>query len=93
MSQLKKLFLLDRRDTSGIQFFIGNELRQYDIGYLTFGTDASIYALAIPPGVDRFAIDSYCPVNASLVSIIPLNDELKRNNSQSTKLAFSLAFS
>jgi hypothetical protein len=27
-------------------------------------------ALAIPPGVERFVIDSYCPAGASLVRII-----------------------
>ncbi|CAF4821197.1 unnamed protein product [Rotaria sp. Silwood1] len=50
-----------RRDSSGIRFYIGKELRQHDIGYLTFGTNASAIALAIPPKVDRFVVDSYCP--------------------------------
>lgn len=51
----------DRTDSSGIRFYLGNELRQHDIGYLTFGTDSSAAAIAIPPHADKFIIDSYCP--------------------------------
>ena len=58
---------LDRHDTTGIRFYIGKELRQHDIGYLSFGTDATAYGLIIPPGVDRFVVHSYCPVDASHV--------------------------
>ncbi|CAF4996212.1 unnamed protein product, partial [Rotaria sp. Silwood1] len=56
-----------RHDSSGIRFYIGKELRQYDLGYLTFGIDSGPLALAIPPGVDRFVVDSYCPANASRI--------------------------
>ncbi|CAF2201343.1 unnamed protein product [Rotaria magnacalcarata] len=31
----------DRNGSSGIRFYLGDQLRQYDIGYLTFGTDQS----------------------------------------------------
>ncbi|CAF2851989.1 unnamed protein product [Rotaria sp. Silwood2] len=50
--------LSNRTDNSGIRFYIGKELRQYDLGYLTFGTDSSAAALAIPPKVERFIVDS-----------------------------------
>ncbi|CAF3053826.1 unnamed protein product [Rotaria sp. Silwood2] len=53
-------------DSSGIRFYIGNQLRQYDIGYLTFGTDILPTSLAIPPNVQNFIVDSYCPINATI---------------------------
>ena len=59
---------LDRTDSSGIQFYLGNELRQYDLGYLTFGIDSDATAIAIPPRADRLAIDSYCPALVTQVS-------------------------
>ncbi|CAF1030049.1 unnamed protein product [Rotaria magnacalcarata] len=31
----------NRNGSSGIRFYLGDQLRQYDIGYLTFGTDQS----------------------------------------------------
>ncbi|CAF1097122.1 unnamed protein product [Adineta steineri] len=31
----------NRRDSSGIRFYLGNELRQHDLGYLTLGTDSN----------------------------------------------------
>ena len=64
----KLLFDLDRRDNSGIRFYLGKERRQYDLGYLTLGSDSSAYGIAIPPGVDRFVVDSYCPAAATNVS-------------------------
>ncbi|CAM4973155.1 unnamed protein product, partial [Rotaria socialis] len=39
----------NHRDNTGIRFYIGQELRQYYIGYLAFGTTVSVLALAIPP--------------------------------------------
>jgi hypothetical protein len=54
-------------DSSGIRFYVTDVLRQYDIGYLTFGTDPSPLALAIPPQVASFTVDSFCPMNASSV--------------------------
>jgi hypothetical protein len=63
------LLLLVDSDSSGIRFYVANELRQYDIGYLTFGTDATALSLAIPPQVESFLVDSYCPINASFVCI------------------------
>ncbi|CAF4896003.1 unnamed protein product, partial [Rotaria sp. Silwood2] len=47
----------NRTDSSGIRFYISNELRQHDLGYLSFCTYANPAALAIPPRVDRFSID------------------------------------
>ncbi|CAF1482230.1 unnamed protein product [Adineta steineri] len=57
--------VLNHPDTTGIRFYLGNDLREHDIGYLTFGTDANAQALAIPSGVDQFVIDSYCPASAT----------------------------
>ncbi|CAF3811928.1 unnamed protein product [Rotaria sp. Silwood1] len=51
----------NRTDSSGMRFYISNELRQYDIGYLTLGQDSDATAIAIPPYDDRLVIDSYCP--------------------------------
>lgn len=52
---------LDRTDSSGFRFYLANELRQYDLGYLTLGADSDATAIAIPPRADRLIIDSYCP--------------------------------
>jgi hypothetical protein len=59
----------DRTDSSGIRFYISKELRQHDLGYLSFGTYANAAALAIPPRVERFNIDSYCSPQATQVTI------------------------
>ncbi|CAF2373593.1 unnamed protein product [Rotaria sp. Silwood2] len=59
----------DRRDNSGIRFYLGKELRQHDLGYLTFGADSSYTSIAIPPRADRFIVDSYCPANATKINI------------------------
>ncbi|CAF3793088.1 unnamed protein product [Rotaria sp. Silwood1] len=55
----------NRRDSSGIRFYLGNQLRQHDLGYLTFGTVSTLLGLAIPPKVEKFIVDSYCPSNAT----------------------------
>jgi hypothetical protein len=34
-------FVLYCMDSSGIRFYVANQLPQYDIGYLAFGTDTS----------------------------------------------------
>ncbi|CAF5161996.1 unnamed protein product, partial [Rotaria sp. Silwood1] len=57
-------------DGSGIRFHIGNQLRQYDIGCLTFDTDIMPNSLAIPPNVQNFIADSYCSRNATIVCFI-----------------------
>ncbi|CAF1123173.1 unnamed protein product [Adineta ricciae] len=49
-----------RRDSSGIRFYLSNELRQQELGFLTLGTSSSVKALAIPPKVNNFIVDSYC---------------------------------
>jgi hypothetical protein len=61
-------YALDRIDSSGIRFYLGKERRQYDLGYLTFGVESNYAGIAIPPRVDRFNIDSYCPANVTKVS-------------------------
>ncbi|CAF3465404.1 unnamed protein product [Rotaria socialis] len=53
------------RDSSGIRFYLGNELRQYDLSYLVFGTLSSPASLAIPPNTEQFIVDSYCPPEAT----------------------------
>ncbi|CAF4100624.1 unnamed protein product [Rotaria sordida] len=58
--------LSNRTDSSGIRFYIGKELRQHDLGYLTLGTTPTPRALAIPPKMERFIVDSYCPATATL---------------------------
>ena len=58
----------DRRDSSGIRFYIGKERRQHDLGYLTLTADGSTVGIAIPPRTDRFMIDSYCPAIVTKVS-------------------------
>ncbi|CAF2811760.1 unnamed protein product [Rotaria sp. Silwood2] len=55
----------NRHDSTGFRFYLGKERRQYDLGYLTLGTDSSPNGIAIPPGVDRFIIDSYCPAETT----------------------------
>ncbi|CAF1072713.1 unnamed protein product [Didymodactylos carnosus] len=55
-----KPLTVGRRDSSGMRFYLGEKLRERDIGYLTLGTDSSPMALAIPPNVDQFIVDSYC---------------------------------
>ncbi|CAF3485406.1 unnamed protein product [Rotaria socialis] len=56
---------LNRTDNSGIRFYMGKELRQHDIGFLSFGTGPNPASLAIPPQVNRFIVDSYCDPKAS----------------------------
>lgn len=72
------LLLVDR-DSSGIRFYVGNQLRQYDIGYLTSGIDPSPSSIAIPPQVGKFVVDSYCPVNASVVRMPNTISSFDRN--------------
>ncbi|CAF0955087.1 unnamed protein product [Adineta ricciae] len=61
--------LSNRRDNSGIRFYLGKELRQEELGYLTLGADSTPVSIAIPPRSDRFVIDSYC--TASATKVIP----------------------
>ncbi|CAF4402673.1 unnamed protein product, partial [Rotaria sordida] len=42
----------NRRDSTGIRYYLGNQLRQHDLGYLTFGTVSNLLGLAIPPKVE-----------------------------------------
>ncbi|CAF3226581.1 unnamed protein product [Rotaria sp. Silwood2] len=55
----------NRRDNSGVRFYLGKELRQYEFGYLTLGADITHSAIAIPPETDRFILDSYCPAEVT----------------------------
>jgi len=58
-------FLKGRLDSTGIQFYIANELRQFDLGILTLGTKSAAAALTIPPQVSEFIVDTYCPMSAT----------------------------
>ncbi|CAF4552760.1 unnamed protein product [Rotaria sp. Silwood1] len=51
----------NRRDNSGIRFYLDNKLRQHDLGYLRLGTVSTLFGLIIPPKVENFIVDSYCP--------------------------------
>ncbi|CAF2788355.1 unnamed protein product [Rotaria sp. Silwood2] len=55
------------RDSSGIRFYLANELRKYDLGYILFGTVSNPASLAIPPKAEQFIVDSYCPPEATRV--------------------------
>ncbi|CAF3853401.1 unnamed protein product [Rotaria sp. Silwood1] len=55
----------NRRDSSGVRFYLGKQLRQYELGYLSIGADVSCSAIAIPSGIDRFILDCYCPSEAT----------------------------
>ncbi|CAF0807769.1 unnamed protein product [Adineta ricciae] len=53
------------QDSSGLRFYVTDALRKYDIGYLTFGTDTDALSLTIPPQVETFSVDTYCPASAT----------------------------
>ncbi|UJR36615.1 hypothetical protein I4U23_029335, partial [Adineta vaga] len=53
-------------DNSGIRLYLANSLRPNDLGGLTFALQSSPLSIAIPPNVDSFPIDSFCPAEASL---------------------------
>ena len=57
-----------RRDSSGIRYYIGNELREQELGFLALGTESMDLGISIPPRADRFVIDSYCPAILTQVS-------------------------
>jgi hypothetical protein len=85
---------LDRTDSSGIKFYLGNELRQYDLGYLTLGTESDATGLAIPPRMDRLVVDSYCPALVTQVSnicydrasiMLLISTEFSKNGSHSSR--------
>ena len=59
---------LARVDSSGLRFFVTDNLRPNDLGFLTFGTSADTQSLVIPPQMSNFTVDSFCPVNVSDVS-------------------------
>lgn len=60
---------LDRHDNSGIRFYFGDQLRKHDLGFFTLGSGSIASGIAIPPRVDRFNVDSYCPPEATRVRI------------------------
>ncbi|CAF4341241.1 unnamed protein product [Rotaria sp. Silwood2] len=47
----------NRRDSSGIRYYIDKKLRRYDLGYLTFGTGFSIDSIVIPPKMNKININ------------------------------------
>ena len=65
---MKSLFL-DRQDSTGLRFYLGEQLRPQELGYLTVGMDSFYGALAIPGRADKFIVDSYCSASATNVSI------------------------
>ncbi len=69
-------FPLDLRDSSGIRFYLANELRKYDLGYVLFGTLSSPASLAIPPKAEQFIVDSYCPPEATRVCTLLHSNEI-----------------
>lgn len=62
------IVILGRTDSTGIRYYLGNELRPHELGYLTFGADSTFVSLAIPPRADRFIVDAYCTATATSVS-------------------------
>ncbi|CAF1641142.1 unnamed protein product, partial [Didymodactylos carnosus] len=48
-------------DSSGLRFYLSRQLRQYDIGYLTLGAESSHLGVTLPPNMDQFILDAYCP--------------------------------
>jgi hypothetical protein len=72
------IFSLAYTDNSGIQFYVGNTLRPYDIGGLTLGVDSTPSSLAIPPNVSAFSVDTYCPGDASLLVCFKSFDKTKQ---------------
>ena len=67
---MSRVIVLDRHDSTGIRFYLGDKLRQQELGYLTLGTDSFYGALAIPGRADKFIVDSYCGASATSVSIV-----------------------
>lgn len=67
--------LLDLRDSSGIRFYLGNDLRPHDLGYLVLGTSSNPASLALPPDVLQFRVDSFCPPEATRVWISILRSD------------------
>ncbi|CAF1026501.1 unnamed protein product [Rotaria sp. Silwood1] len=61
-----------RHDSSGIRFYIGEELHQYDVGYLTLGTESNPGAIVIPPQASEFVVDAFCTPKATEVQQIIL---------------------
>lgn len=59
--------LLDLRDSSGVRFYLGDDLRPQDLGYLVLGTSSNPASLALPPDVLQFRVDSFCPPEATRV--------------------------
>ncbi|CAF1311005.1 unnamed protein product [Adineta ricciae] len=57
--------LSNLRDSSGIRFYLGDNLRENDMGYLVLGTSSYPSSLALPPNVKQFVVDSYCPPEAT----------------------------
>jgi len=55
----------NRSDSTGVRFYFGKEHRRYELGYLGLGTEANANSVAIPPGANRFIVDSYCTANAT----------------------------
>lgn len=68
-TQRNQNWCLDRYDSSGIRFYVGEKLRRYDLGYLTVGTESHPGAFIIPPRVDLFQVNAFCTDNATEVEL------------------------
>lgn len=70
-SKRKFCFVKDIRDKTGIRYFISNELRQHDLGYFTLGVQSGPAGIVIPPNMEQFSIDAFCPSQAT--EVLPMN--------------------
>ena len=66
---------LDHRDHSGIRFYLSDELRQYDLGYLTLGTESN-------PGAIRFLRTSIILLSMHFVRAKRLKVQKKKDEQQ-----------
>ena len=57
-----------------MRFYVTDQLRQNDIGYLTFGTDTTEAGLTLPPQMQSLAVDSYCPGSVTAVCVSLFDD-------------------
>ena len=66
----KIVTVVGRRDSTGLRFYLGDQIRQQELGSLTLGVDSYYRALVIPGRADKFIVDSYCGASVTSVSIV-----------------------
>lgn len=54
-------------------------LRKHELGSVTLGTESGPLGILIPPGLDRFPVNTYC-FNSCIEKVINLLLNLKKNN-------------